>query len=162
MEPEKQIVVFLAEFDYQVQLINNIYKSLEEKIPAIEKQPVTMETVESTGYWMHNLYCAFEDLFKLVGGFWENSLSSDGEFHMNLLRRMLLKIEDVRPPLLSEASYRCLNELRSFRHVFRHAYSYELDNERVKALLNSIINQKLKIMRDLQKFRKTVAGFVGE
>ena len=68
----------------------------------------------------------------MVAGFWENSLIVDGEFHAQLLKRMLLNIKDVRPALLSETAYKILNELRGFRHVFRHTYSYGLDEERVK------------------------------
>jgi uncharacterized protein YutE (UPF0331/DUF86 family) len=162
MEPQKQVVIFLAEFDYQVEQIESIYKSLKNKISAFEKQPVALETVESAGYWIHNLYCAFEDLFKLVAGFWDNELSPDGEFHVHLLKRMLLNIEDVRPPLLSEASSKLLNELRGFRHVFRHAYSHGLDHERVSVLLRKILNQKDTVIKDLKIFRKTIAGFIAE
>ena len=158
MEPQDRIVVFLAEFDYQVQQINSMYTRLETKVSAIEKQTVAVEAVESAGYWMHNLYCAFEDLFKLVAGFWENSLSADGEFHVQLLKRMLLSIEGVRPALLSEGSYRFLNELRGFRHVFRHAYSYGLDDERVLYLLRHVLNKKDLILGDLQQFHDDVAS----
>ena len=74
---------------------------------------------------------------------------------------MLLNIKDVRPALLSEVGYRILNELRGFRHVFRHAYSYGLDDERVNALLRKVLGQEDSLIKDLQTFRKTVAGFVG-
>ncbi len=154
-----QIVVFLAEFDFQVRQIESIYESLKNKAVAIKKKRVIAEDVESAGYWMHNLYCAFEDLFKLVAGFWENSLSADGEYHIHLLKRMLVEIEGVRPALLTIASYRFIDELRGFRHVFRHAYSYGLDNERVSALLHKILGQKDILISDLQTFRNTVAGF---
>jgi len=162
MEPQDRILVFLAEFDYQVEQIRDIYLTLQRKLPLIEKQSAAQESVESAGYWLHNLYSAYEDLFKLVAGFWENSLSSDGEFHVQLLKRMLLNIKDVRPALLSEDGYRILNELRGFRHVFRHAYSYGLDDERVSALLRRILGQEDTVIKDLQTFRKTVAGFVDE
>ena len=159
MEPQDRIVVFLAEYDYQVQQINTTYTRLETKVSTIEKQTVTVEAVESAGYWMHNLYCSFEDLFKLVAGFWENSLSADGEFHVQLLKRML-SIEGVRPALLSEGSYKFLNELRGFRHVFRHAYSYGLDDERISTLLRKILAQKGPVSRDLTNFRKIIAGYI--
>ncbi len=159
MDPKKLIVIFLAEFDFQVKQIDSIYGSLKKKTLTIEKNQITVEAVESAGYWMHNLYCAFEDLFKLVAGFWENNLSANGEYHIHLLKRMLVEIEGVRPALLTIASYRFLNELRGFRHVFRHAYSYGLDNERVSALLHKILGQKDSLISDLQTFRNTVAGF---
>ena len=84
-----QIVVFLAEFDFQVRQIESIYESLKNKAVATKKKRVIAEDVESAGYWMHNLYCAFEDLFKLVAGFWENNLSANGEYHIYLLKRKI-------------------------------------------------------------------------
>ena len=60
MEPQKHIVIFLAEFDFQVRQIDSIYGSLENKVVSIEKKRVAAEAVESAGYWMHNLYCAFQ------------------------------------------------------------------------------------------------------
>lgn len=159
MEPQNQIVIFLAEYDFQFRQIDSIYESLKKKAETIEKQRVNIESVESAGYWMHNLYCAFEDLFKLVAGFWENNLSANGEYHIYLLKRMLVEIEGVRPALLSNAGYRFLNELRGFRHAFRHAYSYGLDNERVSALMRKILDQKDTVINDLQVFRNTVARF---
>ena len=162
MESKERVLVFLAEFDFQVEQIRRVYTTLKAKIPLVERQPVAQEAVESAGYWLHNLYSACEDLFKLVAGFWENSLSLDGEFHVQLLKRMMLAIKDVRPALLSEAAYRILNELRAFRHVFRHAYSYGLEKERISALLNKVIGQEGTVINDMQVFRKTVAGFVDE
>ena len=74
-------------------------------------------------------------------------------------QRMLIEIEGIRPALLTNAGYRYLNELRGFRHVFRHAYSYGLDDERVRALLRKILDQKDTVISDLQTFRNTIAGF---
>ncbi len=162
MEPQDRILVFLAEFDFQVEQIKAIYHKLQKKVAQNEKQPLAQESAESAGYWLHNLYNAYEDLFKLVAGFWENSLISDGEFHVQLLKRMLLRIKDVRPALLSEDCYDILNELRAFRHVFRHAYSYGLDEERVTALLRKVLANKDPVLQDLQTFRNTVAGYVEE
>ena len=131
MDTEKEITVFLAEFDFQIKQILKIYSIIEEKKVVFDKEPVASEMVESTGYWLHNLYSAFEDLFKMTAGFWENNVNIDGDFHVNLLKRMLVYIEQVRPALISEESYQFYNELRGFRHVFRHAYSFGMDDERV-------------------------------
>jgi uncharacterized protein YutE (UPF0331/DUF86 family) len=151
MDPQNQLTVFLAEFDFQVDQILKIYKQLKSKLPSIEKSPVSLETVESTGYWLHNLYCAYEELFKRVAGFWENNVSADGEYHIHLLRRMLLEIKGVRPPLLSEKSYNFLNGLRGFRHVFRHAYSYGLDDAQVHSFIKNDI-------MDIETFRSIILG----
>jgi len=61
-----------------------------------------------------------------------------------------------------EPQDRILNELRGFRHVFRHAYSYGLDDERVSALLRKVLGQKDPVIKDLQTFRNIVAGYIEE
>ena len=156
MDTQKEITVFLAEFDFQIKQVLKVYSILEEKKVVFGKKVVAREMVESTGYWLHNLYSAFEDLFKLTAGFWENNLKTNGDFHVNLLKRMLVHIEQVRPALISEASYQFLNELRGFRHVFRHAYSFGMDDERVSFLLYRVLKKKELLMQDLQKFRKAI------
>jgi len=132
---QRNVALFLADFDHQVAQIRDIYSILENKSATLSSGKSSSETIESIGYWLHNLYSACEDLFKLVAGFWENSIDSDRTFHKDLIKRMVLVIEGIRPSLLSEESFRYLNELRGFRHVFRHAYSYGLDDERVIYLL---------------------------
>jgi len=157
MDTQKEITVFLAEFDYQIEQIINVYSILEIKKIVFRKKAVAREMVESTGYWLHNLYSAFEVLFKLTAGFWENNVKTNGDFHINILKRMLVHIEQVRPALISEESYQFLNELRGFRHVFRHAYSFGMDDERVSFLLFRVLKKKELLMQDLQKFRKAIA-----
>ena len=161
MELEKEIAVFISEFDFQVDLINKTYQRLKEKLAVFEKELPSKEAVESTGYWMHNLYCALEDLFKLVAAYWENNLVTNGEFHVNLLKRMIINIREVRPALLSKESFEYLNELRGFRHVFRHAYSYGLDDERVTYLLRKTIAKQSIIFNDIIEFREKIDKLEG-
>ncbi len=156
MEPKKEITIFLAEYDFQVDLIKATFQRLGKKLLVFEKESPSKEMIESAGYWMHNLYSAFEDLFKLVAAYWENNLSVNGEFHVNLLKRMIINIREIRPALLSIKSFEYLNELRGFRHVFRHAYSYGLDDERVTYLLRKMIEKKDIILADLNSFHKEI------
>lgn len=153
---KKKLALFIAEYEHQITEIQKIYDMLEQKIATEESKEVSMEIVESTGYWLHNLYCAFEDLFKLVAGFWENDVDTKNGYHIHLLKRMQLKIKGIRPALLSEDSYESLNELRGFRHVFRHAYSYGLDDQRVFGLLRQVLNKKNVVINDLHKFRTEI------
>ena len=112
MDTQKDLTVFLSEYEFQVDLIKIIYQRLSDKLVVFEKETPSREMIDSAGYWMHNLYCAFEDLFKQVSSFWENSVSNDGDYHVNLLKRMIINIKDIRPPILSLDSYEYLNELR--------------------------------------------------
>jgi hypothetical protein len=155
---EKKLAIFLGEFDYQVKEINRIYEIIQTRTPSNPKNPIPEAVVESIGYWIHNLYCAYEDLFKIICSFWENNISSSSGYSTALLRRMVFAIEGIRPALLSEDSLRLLDELRGFRHMFRHAYSHGLDEERILILLKRIKSSNPTIKKDLANFRQAVAS----
>ncbi len=158
MDIKTKLAFFIAEFDLQVDQIKSIYNTLEKKLSIFKSEDISDEMVESTGYWLHNLYCAFEDLFKLVAGFWENNVQTNGSYHTHLLKKMQVRIEGVRPALLSKESYVWLNELRGFRHVFRHAYNFGLDDERIFHLLRNVLKKKDLILEDLQAFQDSIAS----
>lgn len=108
--------------------------------------------VESLGYQLHNLYCAFEDSFKIVAAAFENHIEDKSKYHSELLKRMTLTIEGVRPSLLSHESYALLDNLRAFRHFFRHAYAYELDERKVRIVLEDAGKLKDLYKKDLDAF----------
>lgn len=151
---ERKLALFVADFGHQVSEIEKIYEILKARSHTFLPNAVNPESVESIGYWLHNLFSAYEDLFKIVAAFWENNVDQDGTIHKSLLNRMILTIEGVRPALLSEESFRHLDELRGFRHVFRHAYSYGLDDERVIFLLKKVLNKKADILNEIKSFLK--------
>lgn len=144
---KERLAILKAEIDAQVREIENIYARLEER-----RRKRGKAGIESVGYQLHNLYCAFEDLFKMIAEIFENQLQDKSQYHLELLKRMTVSIEGVRPPLISQESYVLLDNLRAFRHLFRHAYSYELDERKVKLVLEDAMKLKEIYVKDIQKF----------
>ncbi|GFP23827.1 hypothetical protein HKBW3S09_01292, partial [Candidatus Hakubella thermalkaliphila] len=79
-------------------------------------------------------------------------------YHRELLKRMQLDVPGIRPRLLSKESYLILDELRGFRHIFRHSYDYELAPDRVKSLKQKILTNWRYIERDLDIFIDFLQG----
>ncbi|WP_168719699.1 hypothetical protein [Thermosulfurimonas marina] len=148
---EEALRVFIAELRAQKKEVEKIFRKVEDRYFQIQKE-ATPERVESLAYQLHNLYCALEDLFKLVAGFFENRVDDSTRYHLWLLKRMTVEIEGLRPALLSEETFRLMNELRAFRHVFRHAYAYELDPERVRLLAEKMPRLRGLFEADFQRF----------
>jgi len=82
------------------------------------------------GYTIHNIYGLIENACYRIAKFFENGLSRDAG-HRELLDRMLVDIENVRPAFLSREGYLLLDDLRRFRHVFRNLYNRDLDVDRL-------------------------------
>jgi len=145
---DKEILIILkSEIHSQLNEIDKIYNKLKEREKANDKY-----VIETIAYQLHNLYCAYEDLFKIVAKTFENNITDEAKFHIELLKRMAISIEGVRPGLISEESFKLLDTLRSFRHFFRHAYSYELDERKVKIVLEDAYKLKEIFKKDLEKF----------
>ena len=109
------------------------------------------EGIDSMGYQLHNLYGAFEQLFEEVARFFENRI--DGiQYHAELLRRMQLEIKGIRPALLSAETASDLDELRRFRHLFRHAYAADLDPSKVADLAAKAVRIQRDFARDFERF----------
>lgn len=127
---------------------------IEKTFARIEERKGKGNTVyiESLAYQLHNLYCAFEDLFKIIADFFENRIENGAKYHRELLWRMRLRIEGIRPALLSEGTYRLLDSLRAFRHFFRHAYAYELDPRKVALVVEDAMTLRELYPRDIERF----------
>ncbi len=109
------------------------------------------EGIDSMGYQLHNFYGAFEQLFEEVARFFENRI--DGiRYHAELLRRMQLAIEGIRPALLSTKTAAALDELRRFRHLFRHAYAADLDPAKVADLAAKAAHIQRDFAADFERF----------
>jgi hypothetical protein len=102
---------------------------------------------------LHNLYCAFESIFQRVAEVFENQISDQAGWHAELLHRMTLDIEGIRPGLISRVTYDSLDELRRFRHLFRSAYRLHLDPERL-----ALVRRKAKVLE--QRYPADMARFL--
>ncbi|MBP7796921.1 MAG: hypothetical protein BWY23_02591 [Spirochaetes bacterium ADurb.Bin218] len=144
---KKILIILKSEIHSQLDEIEKIYTKLQEREKVNDKF-----LIEAIAYQLHNLYCAYEDLFKIIARTFENNITDEAKFHIELLKRMAISIEGVRPGLISEESFKLLDTLRSFRHFFRHAYSYELDERKIKIVLEDAYKLKEIFKKDLEKF----------
>lgn len=110
------------------------------------------ERIIVVAYYLHNLYCAFESIFQRIAEVFENHVSDQGRWHAELLHRMTLDIEGIRPRLLSDQAYDCLDELRRFRHLFRSAYRMRLDAERLALVYRKAQALEHVYQADIERF----------
>ena len=108
------------------------YETIRKLFPC-SAQEISFFDKAATGYFLHSFYNGCENIFRLIARFFENDIGSDS-WHRDLLKRMKLEIPGYRPPLIDNETFQLFDELRAFRHVFRHCYSFQLDWAREKIL----------------------------
>lgn len=102
---------------------------------------------------LHCFYTGVENIFKRA------AVELDGEpvrgdaWHRELLLRMKTQTAR-RPALLSEELHDTLNEYLRFRHVFRNAYSFDLDWQKLSPLVLGLEETFQKLENALDDFLK--------
>lgn len=143
---ETSYAILEAEIWQRYKTIERIYKIIAER-----RFRDTPEGIDSVAYQIHNLYGAYEELFESVARFFENQIES-ARYHTDLLFRMKMEIKGIRPALLSEFTYGLLDEMRRFRHFFRHAYGVELSKEPVDRIVQVAVKLKEHFKSDVERF----------
>lgn len=130
--------------------LRGLVLQIDSDLKAIEHLRETIENIyldtkehhtPSTGNQMglalclHHIYTAMEEVFIRINKVFDNVPLSSGNWHKELLRNMTMELEDVRPVVISKELASIIDEYRSFRHVVRHAYDYNLDWEKLHRLL---------------------------
>jgi hypothetical protein len=90
---------------------------------------------DSAAHHLSRAYNVIEQMALRVAKIFENNLDDDRGWHTELIRRLSIRIEGVRPPLFTDEVRQPLQELRAFRHVFVHAYDLTIDPEKLGLIL---------------------------
>ncbi len=145
---KEAIALLLGYLQSQRTTIQSILAQVRSLDTASEERAVTL------AYYMHNLYSAVEDLFEEIARTFENRIEDSSGYHRGLLQRMSIEVPTIRPRVLSLQSMALLDELRAFRHVFRHSYSYSLDPQRVAMLREKVLAGWQQVEEDISRFEE--------
>jgi hypothetical protein len=144
-----KLEILEADIERQMEIIDSIYEKIQKR--GIDYQD-NVERMESLAYQLHNLYCAFEDLMRMISIEFENQISESADWHARLLNRMTEDIKSIRPALFSRKNLPFLDELRAFRHWFRHAYSHEVEQDKLGIVLKKAFKLRDTFKDDIQQF----------
>ncbi len=146
--------LFQADFNAQRLTIERVFTLLNERAEGLH--PDNPEKLESVAYQIHNFYGAVEELLKVVAVYCENNISNAAQWHSLLLKRMTQPVEGIRPAVLSLPTYDLLNQLRGFRHFFRHAYGVPLDFEQLQSNVAVVMRMKPLLDADADRLLQAI------
>jgi hypothetical protein len=146
----ERIAILKSEITNDQKKMSRLFSRFEESYNEFLRSNEYSRLVESA-FHVSQLYSGMENIFKNIAKTFENNIEQD-YWHKSLLERMCLDIQDIRPALVSEGSFKYLNELRAFRHFFRHAYDIDIDKERFKIVADGVIALKASFEKDIKKF----------
>lgn len=133
-----------------------ISRENQEKLDALQPEKINKETSENdlilVGYFLSGWYSNFEDIFLKITKEFENKIEDASRWHSELLYRMTLEIEGIRPAVISRKSMKYLDDLLKFRHVFRYSYAFELDWQKMSITIEKWRLGQNLIYKDIENF----------
>jgi len=123
-----------ADLKSELEELEKLVSELEDLKPSENSEEVDRKTLRAIGSVLHDFYSGIENMLKRVAMEMEGELPRGGEWHRQLLARMSVKIDEVRPPVISKETRDKLEEYMRFRHLFRHSYGFELKWKRCRDL----------------------------
>jgi len=94
--------------------------------------------IDSVALNLHGFYSGLERLFELIARHVDEHSPSGDLWHRDLLMQMSQEQKDLRPAVISTASFSSLDELRRFRHLVRNVYTFNLVPEKLEPILSDL------------------------
>lgn len=124
------------------------YKLIFVKIKSQEPDLFDMTVLGSV---LHSFYNGLENIFEIIAKNIDGILPSGNKSHQELLHQMASE-NGSRNYIISEGLYLKLREYATFRHFYRHAYSFQLNWEKMKYLIEDIHTVWNDVKKSLENF----------
>lgn len=146
----KKIKVLKSQITNDIKKIEKIFIRFDDAYSEFIISKEYSKLVESA-FYLNQISTGFERIFKGIAKTFENNID-EISWHKDIIEKMLLDIEGIRPAVITETSFNYLNELRTFRHFFRHAYDVDIEDEKF-----NIVAQKALLLRKV--YQQDFANF---
>ncbi|MEW5986035.1 MAG: hypothetical protein AB1791_05325 [Chloroflexota bacterium] len=144
-----------------VALMTRIRAALPDLVRVVERTESVLEKAKHTGddayldavaLNLHGFYSGVEQIFVDIARNMEQAVPAGPDWHRELLLQMSAEATPVRPSVITQATRHCLDDYRSFRHVVRNVYTFNLRPSRLQELTAGLRPCFEMVVRDLGDF----------
>lgn len=106
----------------------------------------------SVAFDLHSFYQGVERIFEAIAKSIDRTVPSGDRWHKRLLVQMTEEIPGIRPAVISEETRTALDSYRTFRHLARNIYTFNLDAKRIRSLVENLPDTVEKVCKDISVF----------
>jgi hypothetical protein len=151
---KNKLLVLKSEILQDLGKLDRLFERFETSYDRYSQRKEYSILVESA-FYVNRLYTGFERIFQNIAAVFENTIEKSS-WHKSLLDRIAIPIENIRPAVISKDNYGPLNELRAFRHFFRHTYDFDLEDEKFAIVASKTRELKKTYKKDTEKFLRFI------
>ena len=123
---------------FKISDIDKLFSEYELVFLKVKVQTPDLFDITVLGSVLHSFYNGLENIFEIIAKNVDGNVPSGNKSHQELLHQMASE-NQTRNEIINENLYLQLREYATFRHFYRHAYSFQLNWEKMEPL---VINMK--------------------
>ena len=127
------------QIEFKIKEIDKLFLEYELIFEKIKIEEPDLFNMTILGSVLHSFYNGLENIFEIIAKNVDKELPQGNKSHQELLHQMASE-NGFRQEILSESLYLQLREYATFRHFYRHAYSFQLNWRKMKPLVENVIN----------------------
>lgn len=135
----------------EMELLRRLLSRHPELIEKCRREDPSHIEIDALATILHSFYGGVENLFKIIVNDLDDGLPNVPTWHTVLLARVTQPTES-RPAVISEALAATLKDYLDFRHVFRHAYAFELQWSRMAHLVWDVEETFRRLEEEVARF----------
>ena len=136
---------------FKISDIDKLFSEYELIFEKIKMETPDLFDMTILGSVLHSFYNGLENIFEIIAKNIDQSVPSGNKSHQELLHQMASE-NKYRSNILNEEVYMKLREYATFRHFYRHAYSFQLNWNKMEPLVNGVFEIWKQTKQSLEKF----------
>ncbi len=136
---------------FKINDIDKLFLEYELIFKKIEGEKPDLFDMTILGSVLHSFYNGIENMFEIIAKNIDNNVPSGNKSHQELLNQMASE-NRKRNEILNEELYLKLREYATFRHFYRHAYSFQLNWEKMNPLIDNLQTVWNELKLNLENF----------
>lgn len=142
----------ISQIQFEIEQIDHLFDAYQALfLHALQSIEPTLVEITALGSVLHSFYNGLENIFVRIAKALDKNVPSDAQWH----RELLLQMGESNPnrmPVLSSSVILRLNDYRSFRHFYRHSYSFFLEWDELEQLVKPLSALWTQVKIELQAF----------
>jgi len=136
---------------FKINDIDKLFSEYDLIFKKIEMQTPDLFDMTILGSVLHSFYNGLENIFEIIAKNIDGVVPNGNKSHQELLHQMASE-NGKRNEILNDGLYLKLREYATFRHFYRHAYSFQLNWEKMNPLIDNLQTVWNEVKLNLENF----------
>ena len=141
--------IIKKQIQFKINEIDKLFSEYELIFKKVENWKPDLFDMTILGSVLHSFYNGIENIFEIIAKNLDKEVPMGNKSHQELLHQMASE-NNYRKEVISEELYLQLREYATFRHFYRHAYSFQLNWDKMEPLITNIFKVWKEVKETLQ------------